>query len=430
MPYFDESPPNSRWSYFNADFTINEKGRAINEVNKKLLSGPGHIAAASKPVREGVFVYYPRSSFYTNTLAHMKKQLTADPSADMTKLTGLGPWMEQLPNSFVPLLRALGFQYEFGDEFDLTAERLSKTRIVLLSHVICLGEEHLKLLRDFVKNGGVIIAESGTARRNIDGRAYTTTPELFKEIFGVERKSTNLSPIVESDNVTSCSAVRLNTDSTNPVYRNGKAFYLDFPISPDVQGLKVLSNIAELSGVKPTYYISSNPWTTAPAVSLVARKLGDITYLFVTGDSESKSQFTIDLPKATNVYEITEGNSLGHASKISDELSYGEARVYALAESVPEQLKASADNSSYKPGNFVTLNFDCGKNSGGRLIKIDTVGRKDAIVPAIPDIARLQNGKGKVSFKIPLNSKKGIIQLKVTDIASGRKAAISLKVGS
>jgi len=431
MPYFDESPPNSRWSYFNADFTINEKGRAINEVNKKLLSGPGHIAAAAKPVREGVFVYYPRSSFYTNTLAHMNKQLTADPSADVTKLTGLGPWMEQLPNSFVPLLRAMGFQYEFGDEYDLTAERLSKTRIVLLSHVICLGEEHLKLLRDFVKNGGVIIAESGTARRDMDGRIYKTSPELFKEIFGVERKSANLSPVVESDNVTTCGAERLNTGSTNPVYRNGKAFYVDFPISPDVNGLKVLSNIIELSGVKPTYNISKNPWTTAPAVSLVARKLGSITYLFVTGDAdELKSQFTINLPETTNVYEITEGKSMGQVSQISDALSYGDARVYALAESVPEQLKASADHNSYRQGSFVTLNFDCGKNSGDRMIKIDTIERSNIISPAIPHTVILKKGKGRVVFKIPLNFIKENIQLSVTDIASGLKAAISLKVGS
>jgi len=78
------------------------------------------------------------------------------------------------PCSFVPLLRAW-LPFEFCDEDDLTAERLKTTKAVLLSHVICLGEAKLALLREFVHSGGCVIAESATARRDDDGRLYPQT---------------------------------------------------------------------------------------------------------------------------------------------------------------------------------------------------------------------------------------------------------------
>jgi hypothetical protein len=142
--------------YLNVDWTPNAEGRVIEAVNRALLAGPAQVAAATQPLDEGVFVYYPRTAFYANTLAYLQEQRAAAPDTPPAELKGLGPMQNQAPDSFVPHLRALGYQFEIGDEDDLTADRLRRTRVVLLSHVSCLGEAELRLLGSFVRAGGCV----------------------------------------------------------------------------------------------------------------------------------------------------------------------------------------------------------------------------------------------------------------------------------
>ena len=55
-PFCDETPPDGRFTYMNPDLTPNAKGRIIEAVNHELLAGPGPLAAATEPLREGIFI--------------------------------------------------------------------------------------------------------------------------------------------------------------------------------------------------------------------------------------------------------------------------------------------------------------------------------------------------------------------------------------
>ena len=433
-PFCDETPPRGRFSYLAGNYTLNEKGKAVARINHQLLAGPGDVAVNTAPVDDGVFVYYPRSLFYTHTLAFMAKQRRNDPTLDPATMTGLGPWKEQLPNSFVPSMRALGFQFQFGDEADMAAERLGMTRVVFLSHVVCLGPRELELLRGFVKAGGCVVAEAGTARRDGDGRLYEQTPAAFREVFGVERSAPNPSPIVGMDRVVACGARRIAgvSPQLGVAYQNGRAFFLDFVVPASAEGHLVVRRLMNLAGLRPTYALAAgNIERESIVASLFARRLGDSTWLYVLGEGQARRRFEIELPQPRYVYEMTAGRGLGRLSSIQDELRYGEARVFALSPMPPGALHVEPDRTTSRPGSVVRLNCVLNGQGGAvgeRLFRVECAGPKGSPLPSIPRLIRAPDGRAELPFFIPLNAAPGTLELTVVDLASGVRSQSKISV--
>jgi hypothetical protein len=386
------------------------------------------VAAASEPVREGVILYYPRSAFYTNTLAHMKKQIAGNPALDPKILTGLGPWMEQMPNGFVAHLRSLGFQYEFADDIDFTAEKLKNAKAVFLSRTLCLGEKQLALLKSFVEAGGVVIAECGVGRRDADGRLYARTPDDFKTIFGVERRESNPSPIIGSDGVAPLDAERISwvPSTLGAAYRKGRAFFLDFPVPSGVEGWALISQLVVDAGLRPRFHIPANYDRDQQTCSVFARRLGDVEYLFVTGDGkENDSRFAIELPGAFNVYEMVRGQSMGRLTKIDNRIAYGQARVYALLKETPVPLRAKLASSRLHRGEWLNLSL---RSSGERIVGIEWAQTGKGVRPAVPRVVRISRGSGVLRMVVPLNCASGKATLVATDMATGSKVELGVTI--
>ncbi|MDD5704603.1 MAG: hypothetical protein PHR35_01660 [Kiritimatiellae bacterium] len=433
-PFCDESPPSGRFSYLAGDLTLNEKGKAIAAINRQLLAGPGDVAVNTAPVSEGVFIYYPRSLFYTHELAFMQKQLLNDPTLDPSKMTGLGPWMEQLPNAFVQPLRALGYQFQFGDEEDLTAERLSKTRVVFLSYAVCLGLRELDLLREFVTAGGCVVADGGTARRDGDGRMYFQTPAAFREVFGVGRTLPNPTPIVARDGVVTCGAVKVEgvAPEMGVAYRNGKAFFLDFALPAGADGTLLVQQIMSLAGVAPTYALSDNIEKDGIVASVMARRLGDLTWLFVVGEGrESDGRYRLALPRAQRVYELTADRSLGVCTSIEDRIRFGQARVYALSSDPVAQLRAELVSAKCRPGDVVTIRYSLAPvpaDAADRVLRLAYRWPTGSVAPAASRVLLLRQGKGEIRIFLPLNMSAGKAEVVATDLATGAASVTALSV--
>ena len=430
-PLHSERPPRGRFSYLSPDLTLNEKGRIIARVNEQLLAGPGPLAAITQPHSDGIFVYYPRTVAYAFTRAFMERQLDENPRLNRAELRGSGPWRKQLPCSFVPPLRALGYQFEFGDERDLTLERLETTKAVLLSHVVCLGEQKLQLLRQFVERGGCVIAEAGTARRDDDGRVYPQTPESFRTLFGVSRADPSRSPIVGSEPLTLCGAELLPgvPEGVGPVYRNGTAFFVNSRLANSPAAAVVLDGMLSSCDISPAYALRDNHASAdskAPIASVGVRSRGDLTYLYVTGDqTKGERPFHLALPQSRHLYNLSGDESLGLGREIRGRTRYGEARVYALSPSPVASFRAHAARPEYRLGEravvLFTLTTEDG-SPGDRLIRLDYGMPGNGVPPVLPRTLLLRGGRGELTVKFPLNGPVGTVQVRARDLTFGSSA--------
>ena len=436
-PVHSESPPRGRFSYLSPDLTPNEKGRAIAQVNERLLAGPGPLAAVTQPHSDGIFVYYPRTVAYALTRAFMKRQLDDDPRREPAVLRGSGPWREQLPCSFVPPLRALGHQFEFGDERDLTMERLKTTKAVLLSHVVCLGEQKLQLLRKFVERGGCVVAEGGTARRDDGGRVYVQTPESFRTLFGVRRATPNQSPVVGTEPLTLCGAERMRRvpDSVGPVYCNGGAFFVNSRVPNSPAAATALDEMLSSCGVSPSYALRDNHASAdskAPIASVGVRRRGDLTYLYVTGDqTKGEKPFHLDLPQSRHLYDMSGDEDLGFGRQIRGRIRYGEARVYALSPSAVASFTAHAERPDYRLGELALVSFTLTTEDGSpgdRLIRLDYSVPDNGIPPVLPRTLLLCGGRGELTMTLPLNGPVGTVRVRAKDLTFRSSAATRFDV--
>ncbi len=430
-PECDETPPQGRFSYLQGDMKPNAKGEAIAKINRVLLSGPGDIAAATEPLREGILIYYPRTRIYTTTLAHMKRQLQSNPEADPASIRGLGPWREQLPCSFVPHLRSLGYQFEFGDEKDLTAERLKNTRALFLPDIVALGENEMRLIRDFVNKGGAVIAESGTARRDAEGRLYGETPDIFIEMFGVKRPNPESTPLSQRDTVEAVDAEVFARLADGPVYRKGRAFFIDTPVSKTYSETGLINRILSACGISPAYRLRNNYLehdSNTPIVSLGVRRRGEIEYLFLVADgNRTDTNFVVELPGPKYVYDVLAGKFIGMISEISGQVNYGDVFLYALSSSPVSSFTANASKKNVRAGEKATVRFKLsvkeGK-SGDRIIILEASNQRQGILPYIPRTLLLKDGEGELDIYFPLNGVSEKLIINATDISSGETCVV------
>ena len=441
-PIYQELPPKTDFSYINGDFTLNAKGKAVEAVNKVLLSGPGDLAVNTKQFNDGIFVYYPRSLFFRNDLAFFKQRLLNNPGLNRKKMRGMQVWANQLPNSFLPHLDALGYQYEYGDEQDLTAERLKKTRLVILQSVICLSLKKMSLLRDFVKNGGCVIAEAGTARRDENGKIFTKTPQVFKDIFGIERIEPNLSPLISPDKIRIVSnevnVKKFSSGGLGRIYKKGKAFFFNFHLPKSNSGVYTVRKVLTAAKIEPSYQLKDN-WLGAQTkfnliCSMIVRKRGDLTYLYLTGDgNKTDDDFSIKLPKKMFVYDVLTDKTFGQLENIEGKIHYGEARLFALSQSPVRSFQIVSNKSNLYLGEWASLDLKLetmNGTPGDRLVMLKCTSQTK-INGLLPDISRkvmLKNGKATVKFFVPHNVSLRLLRLTARDLTTGAKTNISFRI--
>ena len=165
--------------------------------------------------------------------------------------------------------------------------------------------------------------------------------------------------------------------------------------------------------------------------SMVVRKAGVLSYLYLTGDGHPDDDFYIKLPSPMFIYEMVTGKMLGVDDHVEGKIRDGEAKVFALSPSPTKELSVQAGKTTYSRGERVSLDFNLTTQDGkpgDRLIMIKYNAGKEGILPAIPRTLMLNNGKGQLQFLIPYNASLGKFELTAKDLTSGNGSNIWIEV--
>ena len=332
-------------------------------------------------------------------------------------------------NSFIVHLRALGYQYEFLDDRDFTAERLRNARAICLSHVYCLSEEHLRMLAEFARRGGYVLAEAGTAIRDEDGRPYAKSPNGFRDLFGIERSTPALLPPVESEALVSIDAQKVASSiADGDTYRKGKASFFNHRLKGNDETCALVREAFVKAGVVPTFRFETNPiqpganHTGLPVAQVSVFRRGDLTYLVILAEGNAQHDaYRLRFPQAQEVYDVLEQKSLGRRDVIDGSIRYGEVRMLALTPSLATGLSVRCDQTAYRPVETVkvTISVSTQKgNAGDRVVALTLTPHRD-IMPVVPRCAMLNAGRMDLPIHIPLNMSKGSYTLTARDVCSG-----------
>jgi hypothetical protein len=83
--------------------------------------------------------------------------------------------------SWCKILEDLGYQYDFISYLDVNEGRIDLSKRFILPQVICLSEPEVSALSNFVKSGGMLIADAlcGLLTETGRGRAASALDDLF-----------------------------------------------------------------------------------------------------------------------------------------------------------------------------------------------------------------------------------------------------------
>jgi hypothetical protein len=95
----------------------------------------------------------------------------------------LGDHAFSLPiRGMIRMLHDAHFQYGYISDYDLTREALDHCQVLILPNVACMDESHAGLIRDWVNEGGKLIATFETSLYDDDGRRRDDF--LLSDLFG------------------------------------------------------------------------------------------------------------------------------------------------------------------------------------------------------------------------------------------------------
>jgi hypothetical protein len=90
--------------------------------------------------------------------------------------------------SWCKLLEDLGYQYDFVSYLDVKEGRIDlskRFKVIILPQIICLSEREVSALREFVKSGGMLIADALCGLLTETGRGRATG--ALDDLFGIRR---------------------------------------------------------------------------------------------------------------------------------------------------------------------------------------------------------------------------------------------------
>ena len=205
----------SLWGKLHPTGAPNGAAKRIAEANHDLLNGLGKLILNSRR-QAGIGIYYSRPSMYAWAWRKARNKLASGKAsdADVKKLaealrddpggggvpdrkeTGLTEHMSE--HSFAAmreLAAESGFGYDIVFQDQLLSGSLEKQyRILMLPGTLCLSRAEFHALREFVRRGGVVIADMLTGICDESGRRNPLLPEI-EAFFGIRRNSPKLNMV-------------------------------------------------------------------------------------------------------------------------------------------------------------------------------------------------------------------------------------------
>jgi len=320
---------------------------------------------------------------------------------------------------FFVALQSMGITPEFIGEADMTSERIKKSgyRVILLPYNRAMSEELAAALREFVRNGGLLIAadKPGSLTAHCKEREKSVLSDLFPS-FGKDYYSTKTG--------------------------RGEALY----VGNELMGMEGRINnrdFGALQGLKETIEKYAEPVFRVRLLDRygVDRKdifrsvfaSGDTRYLCLLREPNVKeddtgSSVTVVLPEKYCVYDVRSGSFLGCNDRLDITLPQYEGKVLALYTVSPAGLSLSLSENSISPGSTLgyRIEFKTPQARG-----VSSMGNATHLVVYGPDGKEMPCYTGNQIFTgilyggrlpVALNTVPGRYRMEVRSIATGHRA--------
>lgn len=394
----------------------------------------------------GDLLYHSRKMTDTAAILHCQTSLIIN----YTKQRKTEFYAKEL--SFARLLEDQGVPYRFIAPEQL--DELSKFKVLFLPEVSALSDTDAAKITEFVKKGGILIAdiEPGT----FDGIGNKRNKPVLDDVFGVNSLNTSLRKIknttakdlkityagrgVKAVTARSSASAKLAFGKA-PLYlehRFGKGktlllnFVCDYASLRHTPGAKSFSDrIAKFMALAP---VPGKAETHRPVMH-GAFADGKNRYFVLLPETLAKEKFNssftapFTLNKAAHLYDVRKKKYLGYGKSFSITLHAGNGTLLAAMPCRPDAIHLTAPEK-IKAGTAFTIKSEVKTpgNTACHVLHLSCTGPDGKEMKIFDQVAKTTNGSHTFTHQSACNDAKGVWRFTVRDAASGSRNDISVLI--
>jgi len=418
--------PGSLWPLFKGDFApFSAFAVAYREIGK-IKSGIGKLLLNMTRDNDDIAVLYSQASMFASTFS---------PSFGSSVKSR---------SEFIQLLEDTGFQYTYITPKNLKGNGLEKYKVLVLPYISVLDDKEIKAVREFVRRGGIVIADIGTGWYNKSGGG------LVNELFGIRRGNKHARIFVDTgiwangqveENVTLTDGKPLLKSDAAPVlvkntFGRGRTLYFNFAFDryssyrqkPEGKRFrKLIAAFLAKSGIRPG--TAADDANLYEFVHFFSENLDCVGILPAGSENSGKSRLVFSGPKR-HIYNVTEHKYCGFDNRTETE-SGSHPRLYAL---LPYKIPApllSADRKVIEPGQRLQFKIELkipGYTPANHVFRIEILDVNGNVIPYYS--RNLLSRQGRIADKLFLafNQKTGKYTIRATEVVSGQMAETDFNI--
>jgi hypothetical protein len=402
---------------------------------REIYGGIGQLISASDVPHDGIAVHWSQANEH---------------AANLFSALG-GPTQSQ--GNLLGLLDRCGFGYRYVTTRMIENGELQKGkyRMLFLACSQAISDKEAQALREFVANGGTVIADVATGI--MDGHCKPLWGEgkwngQLDDLLGITRtgelKLKQATANVTVGNVSladfpfrldaSLASQRASTSVDGvPMFvvnkvGKGSAVFMNFPFpNPEhPQGTVFMKMLLANTGMKPSCELLNGK-----GYAFRRFRNGDLTLIGVVRESEIAGNATLKLSQPAYVYDVRAGKLLGKVASVSISKDGQRARLFAVLPAPTQRLTVQV-NKQFRRGDVVRarLRLETGSvKPTGRIVRVKLLRPDGVEAMTYRSYLTLQGAEAEVVIPFAFNDPVGTWTLITTDVATGvsRKVSFALQ---
>ncbi len=403
---------NSDWWYtmgapgqvsgYAADLTSIAPFAARTEELKEIKAGEGKLVLDAVRADDGIAIHWSESSRIVDNLF---REETGYQNCEWENSAG----------GFARALEDAGFQYRFVayEEIEKNALQAGKYRALFMPRSVAISDAEAANITEFVKNGGVVIADA------VPG-AYTKT--------GAKRATSALTQLFPTDAPGTATkfgqgyAVLTGEEMLKGYYQAHNGF--DGWKTFGKRWEKIADLLSKYAKLTPAVSVSAKAGEMPPTE--VARfnadgieLVGLLRLPWLVDNAEY--QATVRLPKAAHLYDVRTGEYLGYTDRCDRTVDY-QAQLLAMSPYKVKSVdvKPTGKAIAGKPLQFTAAVLpESGEASGRHVLRVTVIGPDGKELKWYAQNVVAPAGKGSFTIPFALSDPAGRYRLTVRDCMSG-----------
>lgn len=338
-------------------------------------------------------------------------QVAVHYSQDSMHTLGFGPgnlsWVHW---SFINLFYDHGVPFKFVSYEEVAKGELARRRyrVFLMPSSVSLSPEEAKAIRDYAAQGGVVWADRMPGTHDQFGRP-AATPALA-ELFA--------------------------KGSPNALLAGIGNYSYDRNVDRTDAARAVMEEVVRLGGLEPVADSRRPDGRKATGIWQSGWECGNQRYVALAKDwqqaDSSVEPVSITFPRPAHVYEMRQGEYLGHTNKINAELAPCLGRVYAL---LPYQARGLDARLAAPPERGKDLIIDLAVEADGEigpgdihLIRIAAEAPDGKELRSLRKFAVIRGGRGQIRLPLAYDDPAGSCAVKLKDQSTGKETQVKYQL--